>query len=410
MVKKKQIINYLILGAGPAGLTFASRLQERGEHSFLVLEKESTPGGLCRSEKVDGAPLDIGGGHFLDVKDKAVLEFVFKYLPENNWNLFHRKSTIRLAQGEIDFPIESNLWQLPVIDSLKYLVSLTMADANKGYKPPQTFYRWLYWKYGRKIAEEYLIPYNSKLFGVPLQEIGTAWLHKLPNISYAHSLISCLIRRPLGNIPHHAKFLYPKKHGYGEVWQRMADALTGKIIFNTPATHLDCTRQVVNKKYFAKHIIVTIPWGELTDITGAAPDILDSIKELRHSSLDITYHNERYSSKAHWTYIPDPLIEHHRVIYRDNFCKKAKGYWTETNSLRKTKSSCWSHSNTYAYPLSTVGVSTTIKKIITFFRAKNIYGLGRWGEWEQLNSDAVISRAIKLADTLLKQKRQGAKK
>jgi UDP-galactopyranose mutase len=57
-----------------------------------------------------------------------------------------------------------------------------------------------------------------------------------------------------------------------------------------------------------------------------------------------------------------------------------------------------------------VGVSTTIKKIITFFRAKNIYGLGRWGEWEQLNSDAVISRAIKLADTLLKQKRQGAKK
>ena len=33
-------MKYLILGAGPSGLTFANRLKQMGESSFLVLEKE----------------------------------------------------------------------------------------------------------------------------------------------------------------------------------------------------------------------------------------------------------------------------------------------------------------------------------------------------------------------------------
>ena len=63
-------MKYLILGAGPAGLTFARMLKDRGENSFVVLEKEAEAGGLCRSTEVDGSPFDIGGGHFLDVKSR----------------------------------------------------------------------------------------------------------------------------------------------------------------------------------------------------------------------------------------------------------------------------------------------------------------------------------------------------
>lgn len=55
-------MKYLILGGGPAGLTFANRLKQKGETSFLVLEHEEIAGGLCRSVEVDGSPFDIGGG------------------------------------------------------------------------------------------------------------------------------------------------------------------------------------------------------------------------------------------------------------------------------------------------------------------------------------------------------------
>ena len=57
-------MKYLILGAGPAGLSVAAKLKQYGEKSFLVLEKEQEAGGLCRSTTVDNAPFDIGGGHF----------------------------------------------------------------------------------------------------------------------------------------------------------------------------------------------------------------------------------------------------------------------------------------------------------------------------------------------------------
>src|SRR5882757_2313007 len=107
-------LKYLILGAGPSGLSFAHGLLKRGETSFLVLEKEAVAGGLCRSEIVDGAPLDIGGGHFLDVRKREVLDLVCQLLPENEWTLHDRRARIRLAGTEVEHPLEGNLWQLPL--------------------------------------------------------------------------------------------------------------------------------------------------------------------------------------------------------------------------------------------------------------------------------------------------------
>ena len=72
-------MKYLIIGGGPSGLTLANSLINNGKDDVLVLERNEEAGGLCRSKNVDGSPLDIGGGHFLDVKNKRVLDFVFDF-------------------------------------------------------------------------------------------------------------------------------------------------------------------------------------------------------------------------------------------------------------------------------------------------------------------------------------------
>ncbi len=79
-------------------MTFANKLMEAGETSFLVLEREKEAGGLCRSVSVDGSPLDIGGGHFLDVRLPEVNKFLFKFMPEEEWNKYGRDSRIIIGK------------------------------------------------------------------------------------------------------------------------------------------------------------------------------------------------------------------------------------------------------------------------------------------------------------------------
>lgn len=388
---------YIILGAGPSGLTFANKLLENGEQSFIVLEKESEAGGLCRSMIVDNSPLDIGGGHFLDVKRKEVLDFLFSFLPKEEWKLHKRKSTIITNGTEIDYPFESNIWQLPVEEQIDYLLSISKTELGKK-QMPKKFIDWIYWKLGDKIAKDYMIPYNKKMWSMDLNKLGTYWLYKLPDVSLRETLLGCLTKKPAGQMPAHAEFLYPKKYGYGEVWKRMANNLGSHIVYNFNVNNIDISSRIINKEYYAEIIINTIPWKEFKK-SNIPNTIINSINKLVHSSIRVSYYKEDFKSDAHWTYLPDIKLPHHRILNRRNFCSGSRGYWTEMNEKRssiKFKPSEWKYINNYAYPINTLQKPDDIKKILAFFQKKNIYGLGRWGEWEHMNSDVSVERAISL--------------
>src|SRR5262245_11137420 len=147
-------VKYLILGGGPSGLSFAHALLDAGEESFLVLEKESQAGGLCRSTMVDGSPLDTGGGHFLDVRRKDTLDLLFRFMPESEWNRFSRIAKIRLSGIEVDHPLEGNLWQLPIEQQADFLESIAQAGSVRGVAMPGLFEDWIHWKLGSRIAKD----------------------------------------------------------------------------------------------------------------------------------------------------------------------------------------------------------------------------------------------------------------
>lgn len=102
-------VKYLVLGAGPAELTVANRLKQLGEEDFVVVEQEHEAGGLCRSKIVDDSPFDIGGGHFLDVRRSKVTDFLFKFMPRNEWKLFQRNSIIAINGEYITHPFEAHI-------------------------------------------------------------------------------------------------------------------------------------------------------------------------------------------------------------------------------------------------------------------------------------------------------------
>ncbi len=392
---------YLIIGAGPAGLSFANRLMDNGEDDLLVIDSNTGAGGLCRSEDVDGSPFDIGGGHFLDVKRPQVLEFLWQFMPKDEWDTYSRDSQIYIHGGYINSPIEANIWQMDLPQQVEYLKQIAIAGCNLGIDMPPKFVDWIYWKLGSKIAEDYMIPYNQKMFGENLNELGTYWLEKLPNVSFEETLISCLEKKAYGSQPAHAQFYYPKKYGYGELWKRMGDRLGDRLILGEAAKKLDLNTRTVNDRYAADVIVNTAPYCTFSEIVGISGEIKDIIGTLKYSSVVTEYHSEQMDTSAHWIYYPDSELDYHRILVRHNFCQGSKGYWTETNLDRyHGGNDCISFTNEFAYPLNTVGKNENMNTLLTFLRGKGVYGLGRWGEWQHYNSDVVVERGMMLADEL----------
>lgn len=398
-------MKYLILGAGPAGLSFANRLYQLGERDFLVLEKEIEAGGLCRSKIVDGAPLDIGGGHFLDVKRPKVNNFLFEFMPEDEWNYYTRDSRIDIHGYLINHPIEANIWQMKLEDQVAYLKSIATAGCNQQVEMPEKFVEWIYWKLGDKIANDYMLPYNRKMFGKELNELGTYWLDKLPNVSFEETLISCLTKEALGKQPGHAQFLYPKRYGYGELWLRMANVIKNYVEYEREVVGIDFSQSVVTTKdgrrYKADIIINTIPWLEFEELLGMPIEIKQLIKELKYTSIQVEYFAEKVNTEAHWIYYPDEKLKYHRSLIRHNFCENSVGYWTESNCERISLNSSnnnFKYVNKYAYPLNTISKPDIMKKILSWCARRNVYGLGRWGEHQHYNSDLTVELAIKKAE------------
>lgn len=394
---------FVILGAGPSGLTLAHSLIQAGVPSseVVVLEKERVAGGLCRSADVDGAPLDIGGGHFLDVRKREVLDFLFQFMPQHEWTLFDRVSKIRLHGHEIDHPLEANLWQFSKEIQVDYLESIARAGCVRGEPVPDAFSDWILWKLGSRIADDYMLPYNRKIWSVDPNRLGTYWLYKLPDVSFRETLRSCLEGRPFGSLPAHGQFYYPKEFGYGEVWKRMGEALGASFVAECPVTSIDVGTRTVNGVWRAETLVNTIPWTLWPTFSDVPPEVARTMETLVNVPIDVDYLEATVDSDAHWIYEPDESLPFHRRLLRANFAPGARGHWTEANATRSLPAQGFRHHNEFAYPVNTIGKPEAIESITRWAGSQGIEAVGRWGRWEHMNSDIAVSEALAAARRLL---------
>lgn len=233
-------------------------------------------------------------------------------------------------------------------------------------------------------------------------KLGTYWLYKLPNVSFRETLSSCIEGKPMGALPAHGTFLYPKKFGYGEVWRRMGEALGDSLVTNCAVEHVDLTTRTVNGRWQADMIISTIPWTLWEGFCDIPKDIMSAIKSLRNAPIDVDYHPETLSNSAHWIYEPDESISYHRILLRSNFSTGSKGYWTEANSTRSPQADVVRFHNEFAYPINTLGKPEAVEKILAWGRDNGILPLGRWGLWEHMNSDVAVEHAMEAAQCVAK--------
>lgn len=397
----------IILGGGISGVVFGRLLQLSGCDDFIILEAQSQPGGLCRTQKINNHWLDTGGGHFLCTKYPQVYDFVFAHLPKTEFNFFQRVSKLKIEDYEIDYPIESNLWQLPIDLQTEFLISVLQNGEAQGLPAPQNFEAWVRWKLGDRIAESYMLPYNQKIWGVAPHDLDVDWLHKIPKLDLKEMVGACLRRAsPQGKMPSHEGFYYPKQGGFQTLFDAIVRPVEDHIHLDMPADLVESRNGItqINNTYEAPLIINTIPWSKLNYCPDLPTQIAEAVDHLKHNSIVVSLHEQPRHPSAHWVYEPDLYLPHHRSFFIHNFAPHSQenGVYYETNSKRwdSDADALFFNHNEYAYPIPTVGRAGAIDRILTYMASHNIIGLGRWGQWQYFNSDVCIWEAMKLFKSL----------
>ncbi|MEO1005259.1 MAG: NAD(P)-binding protein [Cyanobacteria bacterium J06638_38] len=403
------MIDYLIIGGGITGITLARLLQQKNQNNFLVLEAGKEPGGLCRTEKVGEHYLDTGGGHFLCSKYPEVYDFIFAHIAKSEFNYFPRVSKIELENEVIDYPVESNLWQLSTEKKADYLMSAVLAGEANDQSEPSNYSEWIRWKLGDRIAEFYMLPYNEKIWGVNPNEMDIDWLHKIPRVNTKEIVLSCLERSSdTAKFPSHQGFYYPKQGGFQVIFDAIYQHVADQVRLSQPVTCLEKIEQgwLVNNQYEAKVVINTAPWTKLYQALAVPEKLEDCFDKLRSNSIVVSLWEEEYDHDWHWCYVPDSEVRHHREFYIHNFAphSQSNGLYTETNYIRWNNKSgshrfdsqpIYEHINEEAYPIPTLGHSQAIESILDYYQSQHLFGVGRWGEWKYLNSDVCMWSAMK---------------
>ena len=155
----------LIVGAGLTGCTLAHRLARDGVESVL-LERAPVPGGLIRSEQIEGVLYEPHGSHIFHTEDREVWELANAMTPFNDYR--HR----------VDIVVEGKVLNWPILLSDIEAQSrsdeiLRELEERKGLDAEQraqaaNFEEWCLELMGPILYERYIKPYTEKQWGRPL--------------------------------------------------------------------------------------------------------------------------------------------------------------------------------------------------------------------------------------------------
>src|SRR5687768_11530946 len=194
-------VNTLIVGAGISGLATAASL--RPGEDFLLLEAEAQPGGYCRTIKKEGFVWDYSG-HFFHFKYPEIEGWLRDRMPGQDIRTITKKSFIDYKGHTIDFPFQKNIHQLPKEELIDCIYDLFFRAETPS---DDSFGAMLYARFGRSIAEKFLIPYNEKLYACDLGTLDKDAMGRF----FPHADLTDIIRnmKVANNATYNATFTYP---------------------------------------------------------------------------------------------------------------------------------------------------------------------------------------------------------
>src|SRR5689334_21770587 len=166
-MSQKKIV---IIGGGPTGLGAAYRLNELGYENWVLYERTEYVGGHSCSHVDEHGFVWDEGGHVIFSHYPYFDKLVDDMLGREENHLV-RESWIVKGDSWIPYPFQNNLSYLPKPQQVSCLFGAARASANGNSRDAKNFREWILGTFGEGIAEEFMFPYNSKVWTTPLEQM-----------------------------------------------------------------------------------------------------------------------------------------------------------------------------------------------------------------------------------------------
>ena len=431
----------IIIGAGPTGIGAGFRLQEQGFRNWVIYEKNSYCGGLAASF-VDkkGFTWDLGG-HVV-FSHYPYIDRLFDLSLGDKKNTRIRESWIWVKDRFVPYPFQNNIRYLDKED-----VEACVADmlaVNSKNAPAANFKEWINSKFGKRIAQLFMIPYNLKVWAHPLGRMSVSWIDERVSVVDAQRIIKNVEeeRDDISWGPNRT-FSFPLKGGTKALFEGLAKYFKKNIHLNREIRKVDVEKKIV---YFSNgkaekydFLINTMPLDAFVRIARLKSFYRD-IKKLRHNSVLVVGIGVKGKcpSNKNWMYFPERNCPFYRVTYFSNYskfnvprggyysflCETAYSDFKKENKSTIIRRTIDGLKNTrllsgkeeiistylldvdYAYPIPTLDRDAALSRIQQFLMEKDIYSRGRFGAWkyEVGNMDHSVMMGAEVVDKILDNK------
>lgn len=319
---------FVVIGAGPAGLTAAYELT-RHDFDPVVLEKDHTVGGLARTENYKGYYFDMGGHRFF-TKSKEVNQ-MWQEVLDGDFLKRPRLSRIYYNHKFFHYPIKPfnalarlGIWQSALV-ACSYLRWQIFP-----YRQEETFEEWVTNRFGKRLFETFFKTYTEKVWGIPCSELKAEWAaQRIKDLSLKTALLNT-IWKPKETIKTLIEeFDYPRR-GPGMMWKAVQEHVVqagGSVDLNSPVVEIkrngsricsvvveqNGTRKTVEGTDFISSMPVT---EFVKKLRPAAPsDVLKAAEQLKYRDFLTVclIVNQKELFPDNWIYIHDSEVKIGRI-------------------------------------------------------------------------------------------------
>ncbi|MEO8875294.1 MAG: FAD-dependent oxidoreductase [Polyangiaceae bacterium] len=425
-------VKTLIVGAGVSGLATAAALSDRGDHDLLELEADSEIGGYCKTVTKDGFVWDYSG-HFFHFKNKEIETWLREHMKGQKIRDVAKRSFIHYKGAAIDFPFQKNIHQLPKDEFIDCIHDLYFARApqellgkNAPKKADETnFKEMLYGRFGKSIAEKFLIPYNEKLYATDLSSLDKDAMGRF----FPHADLTDIVRnmKEPDNASYNAAFTYPEGGAIQYVHALASAVKPESIVLNEALVSIDLETKIATtskREIHFERLVSSAPFPNLLKIAGEKFDA--SIFSWNKVLVFNLGFDSKGDKSAHWVYFPDRECVFYRIGYYDNifdtdrmslyvevgFSKDAKVDVEamrvrvledlKKNGVITTQKLIASHSVVMdpAYVHITQASMAEHAKLSAKLAARGVHAIGRYGGWKYCSIEDNIVEARALVDSL----------